>query len=106
MTRLNTKKKSTIAVTMALAVGAMFSAGAAFADGKYYTKFNAHTYYIYANLGTCEAEAGNCYQSNFCGTTLYAREDVMNLIADALKRNDDVRVLQTSNSQVVCTLSM
>lgn len=106
MTLWKAEKKYTTAIAAALSIGAMFSAGAAFAGGPYYTKFNAHTYYIYADVNSCDAEQGNCHQANFCGTTLYAREDVMNLIADQLNRNQDVRVMQTSSSQVVCTLSM
>jgi hypothetical protein len=98
------KNKSQFFSVAAMSLGALFSASSANAAGQYYTKINAHTYYIYADKGTCISEQDACWKSNFCGTTLYAHEVVFNLIADKLKHNWEVRVSRTSDSQVACTL--
>lgn len=98
------KKKFQFFSVAAMSLGAMFSASLANAAGQYYTKINAHTYYIYADKGTCVSEQGDCWKSNFCGSTLYAHEVVINLIADKLKHNWEVRVSRTNDYQVACTL--
>ena len=98
------KKTIKLAAITALGAGILLSGGMAHAAGRYYTKINAHTYYIYTTSANCYSENNQCHKSSFCGTTLYARTSTMNLIADKLRHNFEVRISRTSNSQLACTL--
>jgi hypothetical protein len=104
------KKTNTILVASALAIGGMFAAGAASAQGNLYYMHNASAFYVWSDLSICEsdlASSGNTcvsWGSSKCGRKVWATAATTNVARDKLGRNDAVVLRHTNGNSEFCRL--
>ncbi len=95
-----------------LAIGAVFSASSARAQGDLYFMHNASPYFVWSDLSICESDlsgTGNACVSwaadPFCGRYLWSTAATANVAGDRLIRKDNVTIRHTNGNSEFCDVS-